>query len=84
MSEREPSNMKDIGPRKYRERIHKESKYADTHKNLPFSFSKPLKEKARNVLVECSHCERMLSVNEDTIVVVCGGCSKITRVKDRK
>jgi len=84
MSEREPANMMDKGTKKYRERIHRESKYADTHKNLPFKFSKPTKERPRNTCVVCEGCEKNLYVTETTIVVVCGQCKHVTKVKKSK
>jgi len=80
MSDREPANLKDKGSRKYRERIHRESRYADTYKNLPYTFSKPVKEKSHNVCVECSECGKSLFITEDTVIVICGSCKHLTRI----
>jgi len=84
MSAREGANKMDKGSRKYNERIHKESRFADTHKNLPFEFSRPTKHKPTNVLLICDNCGRDLHVTEDTVVVICGPCKHLNRVKDKK
>ncbi|MCK5020529.1 MAG: hypothetical protein KAS32_26155 [Candidatus Peribacteraceae bacterium] len=82
MSEREGANKMDKGSRKYNERIHRESRYADTHKNLPFKFSKPLKRKSNNVLVVCKECTHDLHITQETIIVVCSWCGYMNKVKD--
>ena len=83
MSEREAGNKVEKGSRKYREWIHKESKYADTHKNLDFKFSKPRKEKARNKSVECENCGRELFITEDTIAVICSDCKHLNSLRKK-
>jgi hypothetical protein len=80
MSDRESANQIEKGSRKYRERIHRESKYADSHKNLPYKFSKPAKNKPNNVHVECKKCDRIIDVTEDTIVVICSQCKSIIKI----
>ena len=85
MSTREAPNFKELGPKKYKERIHRESKFADDNKNLPFKFSKPKKKgKPENIEIVCSKCERSLFVNEDAVLVFCGVCNTLNRVRDRK
>lgn len=75
MSEREPGNKIEKGSRRYREQIHRESKFADTNKKLPFKFSKPTKYKAPNRVAICPNCEKVSDVWENTILVVCScGC----------
>jgi len=81
MSEREPANRKEMGDRKYRERIHRDSKYADSNKNLPYSFSKPKKDKPCRVPFTCVHCGRESAHTEETIAVICGGCNHLTVVR---
>lgn len=81
MSEREAANKVEKGARRYRERIHRESKFADDHKNLPYKFSKPKKSKPSNTHYECEECSRDFWVNEDTVIVICGHCKHMNRVK---
>ena len=71
------------GVGKHRERIHKESKFADEHKNLPFSFSKPKKQKPINTIVRCDFCEKEAFVTETTVAVICRHCNKFYRVTDK-
>ncbi len=84
MSVREAANKMEKGTRKYNERIHKESRYADTHKNLPFEFTKPQKNKPSNVLVVCEECGKDLHVTQDTVVVICGHCKHFNKTKGKK
>ena len=72
--------VQDIGERKHRERIHKASKFADDHKKLPFSFSKPKKTLSNNILVECSECGSTVYCNKNTYMIICNGCKKVTKV----
>jgi DNA-directed RNA polymerase subunit RPC12/RpoP len=81
MSEREAANAVEKGTRKYREKIHRESNYADTHKNLPYKFSKPSKSKPLNVHYECGNCGRDFALTEDTIISICGSCKHVNRIK---
>ncbi len=68
------------GLQKHRERIHKESKTADDHKNLPFTFSKPAKAK-RMAGFKCAECERTFSASVNTIMCICPECKKATKVE---
>lgn len=81
--EREPANMKEMGPKAYNQKIKRSSKEADDHKNLPFNFDKPRKAKPSKVGIECKHCKKAVFVTEDAVLVVCGSCSGITRIKDK-
>lgn len=65
------------GLQKYRERIHRESKYADDNKNLPFTFSKP-KKKKRSALVKCKNCGYVFSATVETVGVICRNCKKFS------
>ncbi len=81
--EREPANMKDMGPKSYIQKIKKESKISDSNKNLDYRFSIPCKSKPNNVAVVCQHCDKTVFVTEYAILVVCGSCKGVTRIKNR-
>jgi len=83
MSEREAPKAKNIGKKKYKEWIHKDSKRLD-QKNLPFKFSKPCKSKPLNKTIECSKCGRDLFFNEQAVLVTCCRCGELTRVRTIK
>lgn len=76
---REAPNAKD-SPIKYRNKIHSESR---KDKDLPYTFSKPTKDKARRVYVQCTRCGRDFFVTEDTILAICL-CGEISRLKDSR
>jgi hypothetical protein len=69
------------GLRKHNERIHRESKYADSNKNLPFSFRKPRKS-GRQSLFECPLCGYILSSSVNTVGFICSGCKKFVNAKE--
>lgn len=62
-------------------RIHKESEYTDRNKNMPFTFSKPKKAK-RSVVRICSNCKRLVSVNKDTVGIICRYCKEYASVEE--
>ena len=68
------------GERKLREKIHRESKFADDHKKLPFTFSKPSR-RTRDTMFKCVECGRILSAPINTIMCSCPVCEKATRVE---
>lgn len=70
------------GVNKLNNRIHKESKFADSHKNLPFSFSKPIKPKGRPLLVECDNCGNITYVTTATVGIICSHCNKFSTVTE--
>jgi len=72
----------DGGVRKLNERIHRESKYSDTHKNLPFSFRKPPKALGRNTVLVCDNCGAYISGNSSTVGVICRSCNKFSTVTE--
>jgi len=72
----------EIGVGKLNEKIHKESKFADTHKNLPFSFRKPLKAKGRSAVVKCDNCGKLSHGNSTTVGIICSGCKKFSTVSE--
>lgn len=68
------------GLQKYRDRIHRESEFADKHKNLPFSFSKPKKSK-RHITAKCKSCGSIVSVPVNTVGMICTKCKKYSSVE---
>lgn len=72
----------EVGTGKHNARIHKESKYADTHKNLPFSFRKPPKPKGRSIYVKCNNCGHIASGTKATVGMICNECGKFSTVSE--
>jgi len=67
------------GLQKHREKIHRESKFADEHKNLPFTFSKP--QRKSNEVFRCVECGRIFSAPKNTIMCICKECNKVTKAE---
>ena len=65
-------------------RIHKESKFADDNKNLPFTFSKPFKSKSRPSIVECNNCGNIIMGTLHTVGIICRKCGKFSKVSEVK
>jgi len=70
------------GTQRHNERIHRESKYADTHKNLPFEFSKPPKLTSRSKYIKCDSCGYITSASINTVGMVCPECKKYSSVTE--
>jgi formylmethanofuran dehydrogenase subunit E len=70
------------GVRKLNERIHKESKFADEHKKLPFSFRKPPKPISSPAVVQCENCGNISYATKATVGMVCSACKKFSKVKE--
>lgn len=70
------------GVGKLNKRIHKESKFADNHKNLPFSFSKPYKPKGRLKCFTCDNCGKLINGSSVTVGVICSNCKKFSTVSE--
>ena len=68
------------GIKKHRERIHKESKYADDHKNLPFKFSRISKPTGKSTYIKCNNCGRITSGSTNTVGIICKDCGKFSSV----
>lgn len=68
------------GLRKHRERIHRESKFADDNKNLPFEFSGISKQR-KPATVECSFCGNVVRASVDTVGMICSRCKKFVSVE---
>jgi len=69
------------GLKKHNSRIHKESKFASDHKNLPFTFSKPKKPR-RGVLFRCNNCGYIFSAAVTTVGVICNECKKFSTTSE--
>jgi len=67
------------GLRKHRDKIHRESKIADT-KNLPYTITRPPVRKSF-VWFECVECGRSFSAAKNTCMIVCPECKKLTKVR---
>lgn len=72
----------ECGVGKLNERIHRESKFADTHKNLPFSFRKPIKPKGRSSIIKCDNCGKLSYGNTNTVGIICSECKKFSTVTE--
>jgi len=70
------------GVQKLNQRIHKESKFADDHKNLPFSFRKPHKPHGRPQLIKCDNCGNISYGTTATVGVICKSCKKFSTVSE--
>ena len=70
-----------MGTRKHNERIHRESKWADDNKNLPFSFSKP-KKQGRSRAVKCSNCGNVTNATINTVGIICVKCNQYSSVEE--
>lgn len=69
------------GVENHNKRIHKESKWVDDNKSLPFSFSKP-KRAARRKVAKCQNCGHVKSVNINTVGVICSNCKQFAKVEE--
>lgn len=69
------------GINKHNERIHRESKHVDAHRNLPFEFSKPPKSK-RQMTVECVECGYITSASVNTVGMICNECKAYVNIKE--
>lgn len=72
----------EAGIRKHNERIHRESKYADDNKNLPFSFRKPSKAKGSPAYVQCNNCGHVVHASKVTVGIICPECKKFSTVTE--
>ena len=62
-------------------RIHKESKFVDENKNLPFTFSKP-KKSARGCYKKCATCGDIKHVNINTVGIECKKCHSYSSLEE--
>jgi len=69
------------GLKRHRERIHRESKIADS-KNLEFTFRKPPKPMGRSTYVQCDNCGYVTSATTATAGIICPECKKFSTVSE--
>jgi len=65
---------------KFNRKIHRESKFADDHKNLPFTISKPPRRTGRHEWFQCVECGKELNAPRNTFMLACTVCNKATKV----
>lgn len=71
----------ECGINKLRSKIHRESKFADQHKDLPFMFSKP-KRSGRKEYMECVNCGHVVHLSVNTVGIICNECKTYNDVKE--
>lgn len=69
------------GLQKHNERIHRESKRADS-KNLPFTFRKPPKPMGQTAYLKCDNCGNLSVGTTATVGVICKECGKFSTVTE--
>jgi len=67
------------GFKKWREKIHKESKFADDHKDLPYKFFVP--RRYCRVAVRCTECGYTFTGSRNTVMVICPECKELTKAE---
>lgn len=70
------------GVKKLNEKIHRESKFADDNKNLPFTFRKPPKPIGRSAVLVCDNCGAYVGGTNVTVGVICRSCNKFSTVSE--
>lgn len=70
----------DGGVNKLNDQIHRESRFVDEHKNMPFSFSKPTRPK-KSKIIKCGCCGYVVSVPKNTVGMICKKCNKYVSVE---
>ncbi len=68
------------GEKKHKERIQRDSKFADDNKKLPFTFGKPYKPKGSFSLLKCDNCGAITTGTTATVSIVCSSCGKYSSV----
>ena len=71
-----------IGVNKHNDRIHRESKYADSSKNLPYTFRKPPKPLGKSSLIKCDSCGNISCGTTKTVGIICSSCGKFSSVSE--
>jgi len=71
MIQSDPKRYNQYMTKAHREKIHRESKVADS-KDLSFTFSKPKKQKPNRDAYQCGRCERIIPIDASrTHAIVC-------------
>lgn len=73
---REAPNKHNMGAKKYKEMIAKDTARVDAHGNMPFTFSKPTKttRHREDIYWMCDKCSHIAFVSKYRAGQVCGGC----------
>jgi len=71
----------DRPPKKRREQIRRETKFADEHKNLPFKFLPYKAPKSKTRCFECD-CGHGLWVHRSTYMIHCTECDKLKKISE--
>lgn len=81
---REAPNKMEKGSKRYKEKIHRDSKFADKWKNLPFTFSKPAKrtQARRDIFHLCDTCQHVMLVSKFTAGMICKGCKSYSSITE--
>ena len=67
----------ECGVSKLNAKIHKDSDFADKHKNLPFSFSKPVFSGTKKSTIKlCANCMTEVYVHTNAVGIVCRACGE--------
>jgi hypothetical protein len=69
------------GMRKHKERIDRDSRYADHNMNLPFTFSKP-RRPGRKHYMKCPKCDSIVYVSVNTIGIICNNCNSYVNLEE--
>lgn len=69
------------GVDKHNKRIHRESKFAKEHKELPFTFRKPPKPVARSENIQCPECGHIFPGTIKTVCFICSSCNNFVKIK---
>ena len=69
------------GLSRHNERIHRESKYVDNNKDLPFTFSKP-KRNIKSKYIRCLSCGNITRVSKNTVGIICSSCKKYSKIEE--
>lgn len=79
-----PERYKEYLTKKRREQIHKESKFAGDHKNLPFTFSKPKKPTPHRDIYQCEECGHILHISASRTHAVICRCNNFIIIEEDK
>jgi len=73
---REAPNKHNMGAKKYKEMISKDTKRIDSHGNMPFTFSKPAKgtKHREDIYHLCDKCNHVSFVSKYRAGQVCNAC----------
>ena len=65
-----------------RDWVRKQAKLEDEYYDLPIKFPKPKTKLGPKFPVECPYCGHIFGKTRHTVLVICGECKKLVRIKD--